>query len=96
MSSDDRQCAWCGEPATNEIELEPQRMGTRKHPSTGMTMKVPIERAKTAYVCDAHAGVRDRTGGVAIRDPRGRKAKVEQIDIEQMSALIAADQRHAA
>ncbi len=74
-------CAWCGEPAIDTIELEPVRMGTRKHPQTGVSMRVPVERAKTAQVCAEHLHVRDRRGGAAMSDPRTRKADVEQIDI---------------
>jgi hypothetical protein len=81
MTIHDETCAWCGEPATMTIELEPVQMGTRRHPVSGQQVRVPIQRAKTAGVCEAHADVRDRTGGVQMHDPRKSKATVQQLDI---------------
>jgi hypothetical protein len=76
-----KTCAWCGELAVTTIELEPVHMGIRRHPVSGQKVKVPVERAKIADVCAHHAEIRDRRGGVAMPDPRSRKATVVQLDI---------------
>lgn len=81
-----RYCQWCGEPAIDEILIEPAqyRIVTKLNPISGEAIRAPeISRfAITADVCAAHYEIRDRAGGKPLPDLRRRKAEgVEQLDI---------------
>jgi hypothetical protein len=80
-----RDCAWCGLPATGEVEVQPARYRTvsRRDPVTGKrTARQQFERAAVVVpVCDTHAQItRGQPAAVAI--PRQRTARgVEQLDM---------------
>lgn len=45
-------CAWCGEPATEEIVLEPDRYGFHNH--LGQKIRYLRKRAVIAQACAVH------------------------------------------
>lgn len=49
-------CAWCGEPATDIIEIQPARFKQTKQvdPETGKHVRVMRKRAILAKVCEHH------------------------------------------
>ena len=78
-----RDCAWCGLPATTEVEVQPARYRTvsRRDPVTGKrTTHQVFERAAIlAAICDTHEQI---THGQppAVPIPRQRTARgVEQL-----------------
>jgi hypothetical protein len=88
-----RDCAWCGLPATTEVEVQPARYRTisRLDPITGKrTAHQVFERAAiVAPVCDTHQHItRRQPAPVAI--PRQHTAD----GIDQVGMLpVAADER---
>lgn len=48
------ECAWCGNPANQELELELAVWGREKHIPTGKTIKILRRRAIVANVCSDH------------------------------------------
>lgn len=47
-------CAWCGQPATQEAEIEPPVYGTERDPKSGKNAKVMKRRAIKAWCCQEH------------------------------------------
>ena len=80
-----RNCAWCGLPATTEVEVQPAQYRTvsRRDPVTGKrTAHQVFERAAVVVpVCDTHQQItRDQPAPVPI--PRQRTAQaVQQLDM---------------
>lgn len=78
-----RDCAWCGLPATTEVEVQPARYRTvtRRDPVTGKrTAHQQFERAAIVVaVCDTHGQItRGQPPPVSI--PRQRTARgVDQL-----------------
>jgi hypothetical protein len=88
-----RDCAWCGLPATTEVEVQPARYRTvsRRDPVTGRrTAHQVFERAAIVVaVCDTHAQI---TCGqpAAVPIPRQRTAR----NVEQLGMFaVTADER---
>jgi hypothetical protein len=78
-----RDCAWCGLPATTEVEVQPAHYRTvsRRDPMTGKrTAQRQFERAAIVVaVCDTHAQI-TRGQPPAVPIPRQRTARgVEQL-----------------
>lgn len=69
-------CAWCGEPATTTVVLEPARMGFVKHPIHG-PQRTTVKKAITAACCAQHAQIRDGEPGVLRPDPRRTPASTD-------------------
>jgi hypothetical protein len=80
-----RDCAWCGLPATGEVEVQPAHYRTvsRRDPVTGKrTASQQFERAAGVFpVCDTHQQItRGQPAPVPI--PRQRTARgVEQLGL---------------
>jgi hypothetical protein len=80
-----RDCAWCGLPATAEVEVQPAHYRTvrRRDPVTGKRMThQQFERAAVVVpVCDTHRQItHGQPGPVAI--PRQRTARgVQQLGL---------------
>lgn len=59
-------CAWCGEPATTEIEIKPAGTVMIETPQGKRSVLRP---AKRAYACDAHANPAERQSAPRARGP---------------------------
>ena len=80
-----RDCAWCGLPATTEVEVQPMRYRTvnRRDPMTGKrTAHQQFERAAVVVpVCDTHEHI-TRGQPAPMPVPRQRTARgVQQLDM---------------
>ena len=80
-----RDCAWCGLPATTEVEVQPARYRTvsRRDPVTGKrTAHQQFERAAIVVrVCDTHQQI-TRGQPPAVPIPRQRTARgVQQLGL---------------
>jgi hypothetical protein len=80
-----RDCAWCGLPATTEVEVQPVRYRTvsRRDPVTGKrTAHQVFERAAVVVpVCDTHEQI-TRGQAPPVPIPRQRTARgVEQLGL---------------
>jgi len=84
-----KTCAWCGEPATTTIELEPERFGMVKD-GFGGSRKALVRQAVRADVCPEHANVRDRVGGVTIRGARRAARPAQRHGASSMSTTTPA------
>ncbi len=73
-------CAWCANPATTTVMLEPARMGLIEHPIHGPQKSV-VKRAITTPACAACADKATLTPGVLQRDPRSVAAPDQQTSI---------------
>lgn len=68
-------CAWCGSPATREIEVQPKRMGKKKGED------IVAQQAIVVPACDDHRAIKD-SQPPDVSTFRLRRAKgVEQLDI---------------
>jgi hypothetical protein len=89
-----RDCAWCGLPATTEVEVQPAQYRTisRRDPVTGKrTAHQQFERAAVVVpVCDTHEQItRGQPAPVPI--PRQRTAS----DVEQLGLFANASYHEA-
>jgi hypothetical protein len=80
-----RDCAWCGLPATTELEIQPARYRTvsRRDPVTGKrTAHQVFERAAVIVpVCDTHEQItRGQPAVVPIRRQRTARG-IEQLGL---------------
>ena len=78
-----RECAWCGEPAVGDVELQPAHYRTvsRRDPMTGkrITHQAFVRAAIRAPVCAEHQHITHRQAP-AVPVPRQRTAQgVEQL-----------------
>jgi hypothetical protein len=91
-----RDCAWCGLPATSEVEVQPARYRTvsRRDPLTGKRIASQVfERAPIVVpVCNTHEQItRGQPASVPI--PRQRTAR----GVQQLGMFpIAGDERSPA
>jgi hypothetical protein len=80
-----RDCAWCGLPATTEVEVQPaqHRTVSRRDPVTGKrtTHQQFVRAAVVVPVCDAHEHI-TRGQPAAVPIPRQRTARgIEQLGL---------------
>jgi hypothetical protein len=88
-----RDCAWCGLPATTEVEVLPARHRTvsRRDPVTGKRTAHQqfVRAAIVVAVCDTHEQI-TRGQPAAVSIPRQRTARgVEQLGM----CAVSADER---
>ena len=81
-----RDCAWCGEPAVAEIEIQPARYRKVKVNPRVYADEV-AQFAITTYVCDAHRGT-VKNQPPPMKNPRTTKDKTaEQTTIFDMPGV---------
>jgi hypothetical protein len=74
------RCAWCDQPATTTIVVEPAQY--RRTRIDGIIAAEVVRFAIQANACEHHAEIRDREGGKLLRDQRRTKAVgTVQLDI---------------